>query len=91
VAFEWDPHKALANFRKHGVRFSKALSVFNDEYAITVVDDESDLEEQRSVTIGMGLKGQVLVVVYSYRGEAIRIISARTAARSERRQYEEQR
>jgi uncharacterized DUF497 family protein len=91
VAFEWDPHKALANFRKHGVHFSEALSVFNDEYGVTVVDDESDPEEQRFVTVGMGLKGRVLVVVYSYRGAAIRIVSARTATRSERRQYEEHR
>ena len=67
VAFEWDPNKAASNFRKHGVRFSEALKVFNDDYAITISDDESDSDEQRFVTLGMGIKGRVLVVVYCYR------------------------
>ena len=67
VSFEWDPNKAASNFRKHGVRFSEALKVFNDDYAITISDDESDSDEQRFVTLGMGIKGRVLVVVYCYR------------------------
>lgn len=86
-----DPSKALSNFRKHHVRFSEALNVFSDDYAITIVDDESESDEQRFVTLGMGLKGRVLVVVYCYGGENIRIISARTAQRFERAQYEAQR
>ena len=77
--------------RKHGVQFSEAIGVFSDDYAITFIDDESDLDGQRSVTLGMGIKGRVLVVVYSYGGDNIRIISARTAGRSERAQYEAQR
>jgi uncharacterized DUF497 family protein len=91
VAFEWDPDKALANARKHGVQFSDALGVFGDDYAITIADDESDSDEQRFVTLGMGLKGRVLAVVYCYNGDSIRIISARTAERLERQQYEAQR
>jgi uncharacterized DUF497 family protein len=91
VAFEWDPNKALMNARKHGVQFSEAISVFGDDDAITIVDDESDSDEQRLVTLGMGLKGRVLVVVYCYNGDDIRIISARTAERPEREQYEAQR
>jgi uncharacterized DUF497 family protein len=87
MGFEWDPRKAEANFRKHGVRFSESLPVFEDEYALTVVDDQSDPEEQRFVSVGMGAKGQVLVVVYSYRGKNIRIISARSAQLHERAQY----
>lgn len=55
------------------------------------MNDESDPDEQRFVTLGMGIKGRVLVVVYCYSGENIRIISARTAGRSEREQYEAQR
>jgi hypothetical protein len=88
---EWDVRKAEANFKKHGVRFSEALPVFEDDYAITITDNESDPLEQRFVSMGMGVKGRVLVVVYSYRGRNIRIISARPAEAQERSQYEEAR
>ncbi len=91
VPFEWDPNKAAANVRKHGVQFSEALGVFSDDYAITIKDDESEADEQRFVTLGMGIKGRVLAVAYCYSGENIRIISARTAGRPEREQYEAQR
>ena len=91
MSFEWDPNKAATNVRKHGVRFSEALGVFSDEYAITIKDDGSDPDEQRFVTLGMGIKGRVLAVVYCYSGENIRIISARTAGSPEREQYEAQR
>jgi uncharacterized protein len=88
VSFEWDPIKAAANVRKHGVPFSEALGVFSDDYAITIQDDESHPHEPRFVTLGVGIKGRVLVVVYCYRGENLRIISARTAGRLEREEYE---
>ena len=91
MVFEWDVKKAEANYKKHGVRFSETLPVFEDEYAITITDDESDPEEQRFVSIGTGAKERVLVVVYSYRDKKIRIISARLAEAHERRQYEEAR
>ena len=90
VSFEWDPIKAAANVRRHGVQFSEALGVFSDDYAITITDDESDPNELRFVTLGVGIKGRVLVVVYCYRGENIRIISARNAGRLERENYEAQ-
>jgi uncharacterized protein len=90
VSFEWDPIKAAANVRKHGVQFSEALGVFSDDYAITIKDDESDPSEQRLISLGMGIKGRILVVVYCNRGENLRIISARTAGRLEREQYEAQ-
>ena len=89
MSFEWDAKKAEANFKKHGVRFSESISVFEDDHAITITDDESDPNEQRFVSIGMGAKGRVLVVVYSYRDMAIRLISARVAKAHERSQYEE--
>ncbi|HUA91750.1 MAG TPA: BrnT family toxin [Terracidiphilus sp.] len=57
MSFEWDPKKAQANFVKHGVRFAEALSVFEDDYALTVTDDESDPGEKRFVSIGTGVKG----------------------------------
>lgn len=87
--FEWDPEKAEANFRKHGVRFAEAEPVFDDDQAITIPDDSSDPHEARLVTIGVGAKSRILVVVYCYRREQIRIISARPAEPRERMQYEE--
>jgi uncharacterized DUF497 family protein len=92
VAFEWDEAgKAGINFRKHGVRLPEAIPVFDDPYAITITDDASDPYEQRFVTIGAGATGRLLVVVYAYRGENIRIISARPAETYEREHYEAQR
>jgi uncharacterized DUF497 family protein len=83
--------KAAANIRKHGVHFSESLAVFSDDYAITIQDDESHPNERRFVTLGMGIKGRVPVVVSCYSGEDIRIISARVAGLPEREQYEAQR
>ncbi len=91
VAFEWDVRKTEANHRKHGVWFSESLPVFEDDDAITVTDDDSDPHEVRFVSIGMGAKERVLVVVYCHRGENIRVISARVAEPHERSQYEESR
>ena len=89
MAFEWDIGKAEANYKKHGVCFSESLPVFEDDEAITITDDDSDPHEVRFVSIGMGVKERVLVVVYCYRGENVRIISARLAEPNERSQYEE--
>jgi len=86
VAFEWDEEsKAGINFRKHGVRIPEAIPVFDDSYAMTIIDDESDPGEQRSVTLGLGATGRLLVVVYAWRGENIRMISARPAGARARR------
>ena len=91
MAFQWEPAKAIANFRKHGVRFSEAEAVFQDDYAITIPDDVSDPAEVRYLALGLGGKGRPLVVVFCHRGTDIRIISARLANRFERKQYEENR
>jgi hypothetical protein len=91
MSFEWDPVKAEANLRKHGVNFAEAEPVFVDDFALTLTDDESDPHEQRFVSIGMGVKNRVLVVVYCFRGSNIRIVSARLAEAHERTQYEEHR
>lgn len=90
VQVQWDPEKAATNFAKHGVRFSESLSVFQDDFAITIRDEESDPNEERFVSIGVGEKGRILVVVYTWRGPDIRIISARRAEPRERAAYEEQ-
>jgi uncharacterized protein len=89
VGFEWDEEgKAGINFRKHGVRMPEAIPVFDDPYAITIADEVSDPSEQRFITLGMGALGRLLVVVYTWRGEDIRIISARLAEAHEREEYE---
>ena len=79
------------NFRRHGVRMLEAIPVFEDPHAITITDDESDAHEQRFATLGMGAMGRLLVVVYTWRGENIRIISARPAEPHEREEYEAER
>jgi uncharacterized DUF497 family protein len=84
----WDPDKAKVNLKKHGVRFADAETVLFDPNALTREDMETE-GEQRFVTVGMDALGRILVVVYTYRGEDIRLISARSANRRERMQYEE--
>ena len=86
--YEWDPHKAKSNLRKHGIDFADATTVFSDEYALTIPDDDPD--EERFITIGMDALGRILVVVYTWRGERIRVISARKAESDECKQYEGQ-
>ncbi len=84
---QWDPVKARANFRSHGIRFADAVTALEDAGAISVRDDGE--AEERWVTIGMDSLARVLVVVYTWRGEDVRMISARPATPSERQQYEE--
>lgn len=83
----WDPAKAKANFKKHGVRFSDAESVLFEPLCLTL-EDESAEGEQRFISIGPDAGGRVVVVVYSHRNDEIRLISARLATRSETRAYE---
>jgi len=85
--YEWDRDKARSNLKKHGVAFADAVFVFSDDYAVTIEDD--DPGEQRFVTIGTDGLGRVLVVVYTWRGTRIRIMSARKATSRERKQYKE--
>jgi hypothetical protein len=87
MQFEWDKAKAESNARKHGIRFADTFAVFEDPAALTVDDD--DQEEERHVTIGRDSFGRLLVVVYTWRGESIRIISARRVNRHEATQYED--
>ncbi len=87
VVVEWDPAKARQNVRKHGVSFADVVTALEDERALT--ERDVSLEEERWVTMGMDGVGRVLVVVYTWRGENPRLISARNATRRERRVYEE--
>jgi uncharacterized DUF497 family protein len=88
VEYEWDPGKAKLNLRKHGVRFADAVAVLEDEVALTVRDPFSE-QEERWITLGKDAFDRLLIVVYTWRGERIRLISARRATARERRQYEE--
>ena len=89
MEFEWDAIKAEANRRKHGIEFVDAVSVFDDDRAITLMDDHPG--EERYLTFGMNAEGRVLAVCYAVRGSAVRIISARKATARERAQYEDRR
>jgi uncharacterized protein len=84
----WDPAKAESNLRKHGIRFSDAEAALFDPSAVTV-EDHGAVGEQRFVSVGTDNNGRVVVVVYTYRDEHIRLISARTATPNERKAYEE--
>jgi hypothetical protein len=86
VDYEWDPRKARSNLEKHGIDFADAVSVLEDELALTIPDDEAD--ERRFVTIGEDSLRRILVVAFTERADRIRVISARKATRLERQQYE---
>lgn len=89
MIYEWDPKKATANLRKHGMSFEEAATVFRDPLAITFPDPDYSDEEDREITIGLTTKHRVVFVSHSPRGDRTRIISARKATPKERKQYEE--
>ncbi len=87
MRYEWDRDKAVLNKQKHGIDFSDAVSVLEDPLALTICDVAAG--EQRYVSLGMDGLNRLLVVVYTVRGDRIRLISARKADKLEQRQYEE--
>jgi uncharacterized DUF497 family protein len=89
IKFEWDPGKARRNLRKHGIDFNEASTVFADTLSITIPDPDHSEDEERWVTMGLSNRQRLLVVVHTEEEEMIRLISARTADRLERRKYEE--
>jgi len=84
----WDPKKTEINFNKHGIRFSDAEMVLYDPFAMTL-EEHAVANEQRFVTIGSDAVGRIVAVVYLYRTDNVRLISARKATPKERKQYEE--
>lgn len=86
--YEWDKEKAQSNFQKHGVHFADAVGVLEDERAVTL-QDLAPHDEERWITLGLDALARVLVVVWTWRDESIRLISARRATPTERKQYEE--
>ncbi|MBI2509179.1 MAG: BrnT family toxin [Betaproteobacteria bacterium] len=87
MRFQHDPAKAAENLKKHGVSFSDAEGVLYDPLALTVEDPDAE-GEQRFISIGLGSAGELLLVVYTERAGAYRLISARRPTKKERRQYE---
>jgi uncharacterized protein len=88
--FEWDAAKASANRRKHGVSFEEAAEAVKDPRAVEEYDFEhSTSTEDRFELVGMSGRGRLLMVVYTQRDEAVRIISARKATRAEVEAYAE--
>lgn len=86
--FEWDDDKASQNLRMHGISFSEASTVFADPFSRTIPDPLHSDEEERFVVLGESGLQHTLIVVHTYRGEVIRIISARAATSHERKDYE---
>lgn len=92
MIYEWDPRKAAANLKKHGVSFREAASTFSDPFALTFDDPDHSSDERRSITIGTSRRHRILFLAHAERGEdRVRIISARLATRTESHAYQETR
>jgi uncharacterized protein len=88
MRFEWDENKAESNFLKHGIQFEEAVTVFADPYLMFTEDSSHSQGEEREWAIGEMEDGSIVVVVFTMRGERIRIISARRATKRECQEYE---
>ena len=89
MRFEWDDLKAASNKRKHGVSFTEAMTVFGHPLSLTAFDPDHSAVEDRFITIGNAATGRLIVISHTDRGSQIRIISARAATKSERKEYED--
>lgn len=90
MLFEWDDKKAKINDHKHGVSFDEAQTVFTDDFSILIPDLEYSGDEDRLVIMGISHKRRLLVVIFTERGDNIRLISARKATSAEQKKYEEE-
>jgi len=90
LKFDWNPDKNKSNIKKHGVDFEEAKTVFQDEMALEIPDEEHSEDEERWIIIGLSSKTRELMVCHCYRngGNIIRIISARRATKHEIVLYE---
>lgn len=89
LKFEWNARKAADNTAKHKVSFEEAVTAFGDPLGRITDDPRHSADEQRFVLLGQSDRRRLLVVMFTERSEAIRLISARKATRRERREYEE--
>ncbi len=89
IKFTWDDNKASDNLMKHKVSFDEAKTVFDDPLFVDFYDPDHSDDERRYLIIGQSREGRILIVSYNERGKVTRLISARTATRRERKDYEE--
>ena len=92
--FEWDPIKARENRNKHNVDFDEAATIFRDSNAISIFDPDHSETEERWITMGISLKGRLLIVNHTFQKESgegvtIRIFSSRKATKKETQKYGE--
>ena len=88
MRFEWDRKKAATNFKKHKVSFDEAVTAFYDPLSATFNDPDHSIGEERFITIGYSSSSRLLVVTYTERGAAVRLINARPASAKEKRRHE---
>ena len=88
--FTWNKQKAGSNLRKHNVSFDEAKTAFDDPLFVVFLDPDHSIEENRFILMGESIRRRLLVVSYTERSQAIRLISARTATHKERIAYEEE-
>ena len=89
MEFEWDENKAIVNLSRHSILFDEAKTVFQDPFYVVFDDPDHSFEEDRCIAIGQSAQDRLLFVSYTERGNAVRLISARKATRSERELYEQ--
>jgi uncharacterized protein len=86
IEFEWDEEKAASNLRKHHVSFPVATGVFLDRYRMEDSDPGEEYGEDCFIALGFA-SSLIMAVVFTLRGDRIRLISARKANRHERERY----
>lgn len=94
--FEWDRKKAILNYRKHGISFERAATIYLDPLALSLFDGRHSQEEERWITVGIDRTGVLLVVCHTFKevsktNARIRIVSARKATKKEKQDYNTQR
>jgi len=89
MKIEWDPVKAAVNLKKHGVSFEEAATALSDPMAVTGLDPDHSIYEERFITFGISERRRLVVVSHTEQEETIRIINARKASKGERELYEE--
>jgi uncharacterized protein len=88
LEFDWDPAKARTNLRKHRVSFREASTIFGDPYGRWKADPDHSEDDERWILIGLSEAGRLLTVVFTERGDIIRLISARRAEKREQNDYQ---
>ncbi len=87
LLFQRDEKKSNSNYRKHGITFEEAKTVFNDPFAITITDPDHSISEERYIDLGFSINNRLLVVWYTEQNNFIRIIGSRKATNIERKEY----